>query len=53
MPLLINLSKVDDVRDVLGCTHANHELDLPKAEQLADQLVRQKQAREKQAKLSS
>lgn len=42
MPLLINLSKVDDVRDVLGCTHANHELDLPKAEQMADTLARQK-----------
>ena len=40
MPMLIDLARVADVRDVLGQVHENHVMDLPKAERLAKELRR-------------
>ena len=41
MPLLMYLSKVPDVRQILGVTHANHELDLARAEAMAIEICQQ------------
>ena len=43
-PLLKNLSKVPDVRAVLGHTHENHKLDLEKAEKMAISIIREQQS---------
>jgi len=44
-PLLRNLARVEDVRSVLGSVHENHEMDLEKAERMAEQLRREYELR--------
>ena len=41
MPLLVGLSKVPDVRKVLGVVHKDHQLNLQLAEDMVAQLLKE------------